>query len=298
MDIDNPGVLRAALDFPLPQCGPPSPFEKLDDGLRIGWAQTQTAAGVNNTMIPGDVWTVGSWGLAHHAGILTYPKHDADGAGSFLFPLSGIKNWTIVALKDGYMPRNKLPQFLADLSNPDMLLSEFQDNVDAQTIHLRPGDLLIMPPGQIHTVYTPVASFCRGGHFFNYDMMHLTELSRFVDTTKGSCVTNQAHAGTLETLCRLVIALPILPSTRKLYKRALISLCGMVAHHTKYTAEGQPKQESQTIALAEEIANAVLAHFGLDSYELYYEFISNHCEDMLNRGDEVQMYDVLRHYTQ
>lgn len=72
----------------------------------------------------------------------------------------------------------------------------------------------IMPPGQHHTVYTPVAGFSRGGHFFNLDTMHLTELSRFVDTTQGQFVTNDTHFGTLETLCRLVISLTILPKSR------------------------------------------------------------------------------------
>ena len=71
-----------------------------------------------------------------------------------------------------------------------------------------------MPPGQLHTVYTPVAGFSRGGHFFNLDTMHLTEMSRFLDATSGSFFTNDYHHGTLETLCRLVISLTILPESR------------------------------------------------------------------------------------
>lgn len=71
-----------------------------------------------------------------------------------------------------------------------------------------------MPPCQHHAVYTPAASFYKGGHFFNIDTMHLTEVSRFVDATKGSYVTNDTHAGTLETLCRIVISLTILPESR------------------------------------------------------------------------------------
>ena len=56
---------------------------------------------------------------------------------------------------------------------------------------------MIMPPGQHHTVYNPVAGFSRGGHFFNLDTMHLMELSRFVDNTQGEYVTNDIHYGTL-----------------------------------------------------------------------------------------------------
>lgn len=71
-----------------------------------------------------------------------------------------------------------------------------------------------MPPGQHHAVYTPVAGFSRGGHFFNLDTMHLTELSRFTDATHGTHITNDFHSGTLETLCRLVLVLPVLQESR------------------------------------------------------------------------------------
>lgn len=72
----------------------------------------------------------------------------------------------------------------------------------------------IMPPGKHHTVFTPVAGFSRGGHFFSLDTMHLTEVSRFVDSEVGKYITNDSHLGTLETLCRLVIALTVLPKWR------------------------------------------------------------------------------------
>ena len=71
-----------------------------------------------------------------------------------------------------------------------------------------------MTPVQLHTVYTPVASFSHGGHFFNMDTMHLTELSRFVDVTRGSFVTNDTHSGTLEILCQMVLSLTTLPKSR------------------------------------------------------------------------------------
>ena len=71
-----------------------------------------------------------------------------------------------------------------------------------------------MPPGQLHAVYTPIAGFCKGGSFFCMDTMHLTELSRFVDHMSGKFVTNQSHTSTQETLCRLVMGLPIYPMPR------------------------------------------------------------------------------------
>lgn len=38
----------------------------------------------------------------------------------------------------------------------------------------------IQPPGQIHLVYTPVASFTIGGHFYSYDSIHLTEVACYL----------------------------------------------------------------------------------------------------------------------
>lgn len=164
-----------------------------------------------------------------------------------------------------------------------------------------------MPPGQHHAVYTPVASFSRGGHYLNLDMMHLTELSRFVDRTHGKFVTNEVHHGTLETLCRMVISLTILPISRsesrphsanslqsaqsELYKRSLIALCGMVAHHQCYVSQGTAPQESVTLGMASTIAEAVLAHFGLKNLKQYRAFLAG--TDMFDRGEVVEMHAFL-----
>ncbi|KAH0825904.1 hypothetical protein J3R83DRAFT_7657 [Lanmaoa asiatica] len=295
--ITDPEVVRVALDFPLAQLPIPYPFEKLDDGLTMGWNQTQGAITVDEKLLPGDVWTIRSWGLAHHAGVLTYIHHDSEGLGTHIIPFSGIKNWIIVSTKRGKVTRDELTTFLMELTDSDRLLSQFTDKIDCETIHLYPGDLIIMPPGQLHAVYTPVASFCRGGHFYNLDTMHLTELSRFVDTTAGKYVTNQAHSGTLETLCRLVLVLPAIPRTRnitpELYKRSLVSLCGMVAYHTRYTAQSEKKQRSETLNRASEIAKAVLNHFSIRSYARYQAFMSDPAVNPFERGEEVVLYDVL-----
>ena len=74
----------------------------------------------------------------------------------------------------------------------------------------------VMPPGQLHAVYTPVASFATGGHFYHYECMHLTELSRYLDAVVGDCLTNQMLHNALETLRRMMIAIPRLsPRIRK-----------------------------------------------------------------------------------
>lgn len=91
-------------------------------------------------MIPADVWTVRSWGLGHHSGIVTYPHHDAEGALTFAVGLSGVKNWVVITPQNPI--RDEMGDFLADLSGPQASLLDYLDQVDAETIHLNPGDLL------------------------------------------------------------------------------------------------------------------------------------------------------------
>ena len=164
-----------------------------------------------------------------------------------------------------------------------------------------------MPPGQHHAVYTPVAGFSRGGHYYNLDTMHLTEVSRFVDTTQGKFVTNDTHHGTLETLCRMVISLTIIPKSRsesrfhfansllstplELYKRSLIALCGMVRYHERYIAQGTAAQESETLDMAAHMAETVLAHFDLRDLKQYEAFLAG--TEMFDKGEEVDIHELL-----
>ena len=165
-----------------------------------------------------------------------------------------------------------------------------------------------MPPGQHHAVYTPVAGFSRGGHYYNLDTMHLTELSRFVDTIQGKVITNNVRYGTLETLCRMVISLTIIPKSRsespshfancllrnplELYKHSLIALCGMVTYHEHYVSQGTTAQKSSTLDKATEIATTVLVHFGLINGLKQYEAFLVQTE-MLDRGEEVYIHGLL-----
>ena len=62
----------------------------------------------------------------------------------------------------------------------------------------------------LHAVYTPLASVAVGGHFYSYNTMHLTEESRSIDSLHGKFTTNKEHYHVLDTLIRMVLALPYL----------------------------------------------------------------------------------------
>ncbi|KAF8124000.1 hypothetical protein EV363DRAFT_1403474 [Boletus edulis] len=160
--------------------------------------------------------------------------------------------------------RDSLGDFLAGVGNPDNLLSNFSDKIEVEVVYFHPGDLLIMPPGQYHTVYTPVAGFSQGGHLYNLDTMHLTELSRLVDMTRGQYPAQHAIrviqvvlGGALQDGC--------LPS---------------FIHH-----------DSAALQMANTIAQSMLSHFGLNSLEEYRRFLSE--ANMFKRGEEVEIHDFL-----
>ena len=153
--ITKTTVSQVALGFPLPQLNAPPPFgyvflllftryslvsRKLDDGLTLGWAQTQSHAPISGEDVPADVWTVRSWALGHHAAIVTFPHHDADGACTFVILMSGHKNWVVVGFKQGV--RGDLPDLVEKLSNSKGSLLDHLDVLEAETVHLGPGDMM------------------------------------------------------------------------------------------------------------------------------------------------------------
>lgn len=147
---------------------------------------------------------------------------------------SGIKFWAIFHLKGGSSDRIQLQHLSVRLADYNTHKEWILNHCDGEVIALHPGDMLsvlrhmfrssltfifqrILPPGIVHAVYTPVPSFCTGGHFYNYSCMHLTELSRYVDAEVARTSTNQDMEHALETLRRMVIALPYLSGRKGLY---------------------------------------------------------------------------------
>lgn len=155
MGINDPSQCRFVLDIPLAQCGMPqkiwfvdfhlSPLmlsassSSLDDGLTIGWSQTQRDLPFEKRKVSSDNLAVRSWGLAHQAGTFTYPHHDADGDVTYVMVMSGVKLWTLYFYSDPTLARDRLFEVRYNLCDPDTPPS---DDVCAETVYLYPGDLL------------------------------------------------------------------------------------------------------------------------------------------------------------
>lgn len=111
----------------------------LDDGLTVGWSQTQRDMPFEKRKVYADNLSVRSWALAHHAGVLTFPYHDADGEVTYVLGMSGVKLWTFYFVNDPTKSRNEILKIFVrqcdrnELEHPD---------IHAETIYLYPGDLV------------------------------------------------------------------------------------------------------------------------------------------------------------
>ncbi|KAG1791151.1 uncharacterized protein HD556DRAFT_1445406 [Suillus plorans] len=265
-NIHDPNKIQCILDVGYGQGGLPSALSTLDSGIVNGWNQTTVDCPVGEKVHP-DNFTVHSWALIHSPAFWTHPHHDSDGSLTFVQVETGEKKWGLWRhVHEDMLTRTHLSEIAPELTDLYQNRKKIQETWHGEIVTLLPGDMLIQPPGQFHAVYTPVTSFATGGHFYNYETMHLTELSRYIDHKQGRTLTNQVHEHSLETFQRMVINLPRISRRIKLYSRPLIALCIMVFDCNKYVAAGteKPKFKTNTTKPAHDIANAIIKNFWKD----------------------------------
>ncbi|KAG6849652.1 hypothetical protein H0H93_006573, partial [Arthromyces matolae] len=101
------------------------------------------------------------WYIASTGGTLHYWHTDANGYGTFIFVIAGVKLWFIAIPKDGNFDSFASAGLYTkdfDIHNPH------SDRWTIKLIVLGPGDMLIMRPNLPHAVVTPEPSICKGGH--------------------------------------------------------------------------------------------------------------------------------------
>ncbi|KAG2030103.1 hypothetical protein BDR03DRAFT_987302 [Suillus americanus] len=275
-NLDDPNKIQFILDLPYTGAGIPEYLRQLDHGIVHGWNQTTADYPIDSKVHP-DNFLINGWALAHHPAVVTNFHHDSDGGVTFVQPVLGKKIWITAFPKNENISRTtflKHSMLLTDLlANRD----EIEANWHMEVVTLLEGDLFIQPPGQYHAAFTPTASFARGAHCLNFELLHEIELSRYVDAKKGNFLTNQAHEHSLETLERMVLYLPRASSRTRLFTRPLIALCMMVIDSQRYVAAGGNKKTSRTMnttkpALA--ISKAIIEHFwnDMETASLVYRF--------------------------
>ncbi|KDQ49259.1 hypothetical protein JAAARDRAFT_51810 [Jaapia argillacea MUCL 33604] len=160
------------------------------------------------TMNP-DAVTLMQWDLLTHGGYLTNLHHDPAGTATWMAILYGLKFWNLLEVNtEDAKEREAVQNAYFDASGAYMNDDDMELVNRSCTFALRPGDVLIQPPGIMHAVYSPMKTFATGGHFYMYDAMHLTELSRDLDHENGDLLTNQDHDATERLLINMALALP------------------------------------------------------------------------------------------
>ncbi|OJA20360.1 hypothetical protein AZE42_07313 [Rhizopogon vesiculosus] len=258
--ILDPTKIQCVLDLRLAHVSLPESLSKLDHGLVHGWNETMYDCPISSDVHP-ENFTVKGWGLLHHAGIYTGAHYDAEGTLTWIRMEVGVKYWVVFKPKTKHNNRLHLQQFACRLVDfDDQNLEWYREHCDIEVITLYAGDLLILPPGTVHAVYTPVASFATGGHFYHYGCMHLSELARYIDSDVGNSTTNQNLDHALETLRRMVIAIPRLSPRIMLFERSLLSICIMATKGEEYRAKGGSKHsvlDRETAQPSAEVSNAI-----------------------------------------
>ena len=160
-----------------------------------------------------------SWTLLHHGQFFTYAHHDADGFMTWVQPLSGYKFWTLL-VPNGYATDHTREDVNTSASqffhkNFSAKTGNYGSNFERIIIYAGPGDIVIMPPGMFHEVYTPVPSVAIGGHMYSYNAMHLTELCRSIQKESDGQFTNQDHSSASITMALMLAALPLIPEQRR-----------------------------------------------------------------------------------
>lgn len=74
--------------------------------------------------------------------------------------------------------------------------------------------LSIQSPGLWHKVYTPVKTITSGGHFYSFDALTHTEMSRAFDAKFSLSATNAEHDSSMRTLIRMALAIPYISQER------------------------------------------------------------------------------------
>ncbi|KAJ3750353.1 hypothetical protein DFH05DRAFT_1455388 [Lentinula detonsa] len=140
------------------------------------------------------------------------------------------KMWAIMTLKNP----------VAASQTPEKVADTIWQDCEIELMYLCPGDFFFQPPGAVHLVYTPRACVASGGHFYNYDSLHLTEWTRRIQHLQFNAVTNQDPAHVKEVLNMMMLNFPN-KLGRCFYRHALAALCQMVLAENEYIHQQQAK---------------------------------------------------------
>ncbi|KAK7054879.1 hypothetical protein VNI00_003342 [Paramarasmius palmivorus] len=195
-----------------------------------------------------------TWGLLHHAAYFSFNHHDAGGEIAATGIEEGYKLWT------GYFPRDKsstlLTKSVTALCSQPLRQDLESRHIQTVTIFLQPGDVHLQPPGLIHSVYTPVPCFMRGSSLWTFETLHLTEVSRRIESMRSDVTTNQdldEEALYLQLMAMLfgMKVLRTLKPDYRFYKYPVMALCAMLLDPRAYIYSGNLSSQVKGLKVPE-----------------------------------------------
>ena len=178
--------------------------------------------------IPLDIQKSSSWYLFHQALYHMYCHHDADGYATWTQVIEGLKFWVLIRPKGykDFQTRRELFEACQEYFDTVNEKGFYGKDSERYIIYGKPGDIMLVffeknlffcfkiqfffsfqHPGCLHEVYTPIPSVVRGGHFYTYSSLHLTEVSRAIDYHSNDSLSNQSHPSTPLTIVQMMKAL-------------------------------------------------------------------------------------------
>ncbi|TFY73884.1 hypothetical protein EWM64_g10128, partial [Hericium alpestre] len=172
--------------------------------------------------------------LVTAGGFYTSTHFDANGYATWVTIRTGAKLWVIRKFRKDRLERGKVRDIIKlyeSMATGDEAIVGYEWS-DGYALFLHEGITLVIPPGVIHEVYTPVNTIAIGGRFLTYNSIHLTQWCRFVDRSLHSSLTNAEHITIGRSVCRMVIALRKL--RRTIQYRTFLALADMVISPQSY----------------------------------------------------------------
>ncbi|KAF8809712.1 hypothetical protein BYT27DRAFT_7222307 [Phlegmacium glaucopus] len=141
------------------------------------------------------------WALVGHQNALTFVHINCEGLCTDIMVANGRKVWGFLCGRHSN-PLSSIYFFLKDgfCLNKVLPLSEY----DFEVVALRPGDRLLMMPGQPHFVFSYAHSICLGGHYYLTNHMQGMLQGLVHSFILHNFLTNTSHpTGVL--LCRIIL---------------------------------------------------------------------------------------------
>ncbi|TCD60193.1 hypothetical protein EIP91_010598 [Steccherinum ochraceum] len=223
-------VTAALLDSPAMTNDAPD-FMKYMDKAHVSFL-SNLGADPHRRSAPVDVHLAEFWSLHHTGGYHTYVHIDSEGYATHIQVVSGCKIWVFCRDKKLDDARTR-EDYAAANKRVGAATVQYRPDVERHYWVALPGDMIILCPGRMHTVFTPVPTSTTGGHFYSFETIHQTEATLFYNHRRKAVDTNFRHHSAPLTAALMLNSIKH-QGERTYYRKALMAMCLLVTKLESY----------------------------------------------------------------